>query len=106
MGDSGITAGTADTIADWATADRIDMPISGATGNYQELSTTEATIEAAAAYAESQVTNTAIVHAFLYNSTADKGFLLSDLDNDDVFETGVVLAGAGAAADFAFGNLI
>jgi Ca2+-binding RTX toxin-like protein len=106
VGGSGITASTADTITDWATSHRIDTPISGAAGNYQERATTATTIEAAAAYAESQVTNTAVAHVFLYNMTANKGFLLSDLDNDDVFEAGAILTGADAAADFAYGNLI
>jgi Ca2+-binding RTX toxin-like protein len=106
LGDSGITAGSADTVTDWATADRIDTPVAGAASNYQEFATTATTIEGAAAHTESQVTNTAVRHAFAYNSSIDVGFLLSDLDDDDSFETGIILSGAGAAANFAYGNLI
>lgn len=51
----------------------------------REERSTATTIAAAASYAESQITNTAIAHAFLYNASSDIGFLLSDLNNDDTF---------------------
>ncbi len=36
---------------------------------------------------------------FLFNPDTDKGFLLSDLNADGFFETGVVLRNAGLASD-------
>jgi Ca2+-binding RTX toxin-like protein len=106
LGSSGITGTTADTITDWTTADSIDTPIAGSASNYAEYATTATTIGAAASFAQSQVTNPAIAHVFLYNSAADIGFLLSDLDNNDVFEMGVILTGAGAASEFSYADLI
>ena len=43
---------------------------------------------------------------FLYNATAKTGYLLSDLNDDNVFETGVVLKGASAATAFGFGDIL
>ena len=91
-GSSGITSASADTITDWsAAADWIGMRIAGTSANYREASTTSTSIEAAASQAEATFTSGSISHVFLYNSTTDTGYLLSDLDNDNRFETGVVL---------------
>jgi Ca2+-binding RTX toxin-like protein len=97
---SGITTASADTIADWrARVDWIDMSIRGTSGNYREASTTATSIEAAAAQAEGRFTSASTVHVFLYNAATDRGYLLSDLNNDNRYETGVVIRGAGSAAD-------
>lgn len=106
LGASGITVITVDTVVDWATSDSIDTTITGAASTYADYATTATTIGTASSYAESQVTSTAIAHVFLYNASAGVGFLVSDLDNNDVFETGVVLTGAGAAGAFSYADLI
>ncbi len=82
------------------------MPITGRARNYQETSTSATSIEAAAALAESTYTNPRIAHVFLYNSGTDTGYLVSDLDNDNQFETGVVLNNAGLASDFGYTHII
>jgi hypothetical protein len=47
-----------------------------------------------------------ISHVFLFNAASNRGFLLSDLDNNGTFETGIVLAKAGSAAAFDWSNII
>ena len=102
-GSSGIRTTSADTIADWnASRDWIETPIWGTSTNYREASTTATSIAEAAAQAESTFTSARIAHVFLYNRTADQGYLLSDLNNDNRFETGVVLRGAGSAGDMSY----
>lgn len=104
---SGITTATADVIRDWNAAnDWVDMPIIGTARNYRETSTSATSIEAAAALAESTYTDPRIAHVFLYNSSTDTGYLLSDLNNDDRFETGVVLRNAGFASDFDYSYIV
>ena len=82
------------------------MRIAGTSANYREASTSSTSIEAAASQAEATFTSGSISHVFLYNSTTDTGYLLSDLDNDNRFETGVVLSGAGSAADMNYRFII
>jgi Ca2+-binding RTX toxin-like protein len=53
-----------------------------------------------AAAAETKATSTASTYFFLFNQAADRGYLLADLNNDDTFETGLILVGAGNAGDF------
>ncbi len=43
---------------------------------------------------------------FLYNAATDTGYLLSDMNNDGGFETGIVLKGAGAAGNFSYSDII
>ena len=88
--------------------DSIETVISGTSANYFERSVGASvdTIEEAAAFAQANVTNSAIEHLFFYNSTSDVGFLLMDTDNNDVFEIGVILAGKGSATDFSYADLI
>jgi len=106
-GSSGISSFTADVIADWNGAyDFVDMPIRGTAANYVEASTAVTTISGAAAEAEYWYSDLGVNHVFLYNSTIDRGFLLSDLNNDTVFETGVVLKKAGYASDFSYFDII
>jgi len=105
QGDSPSTGLQADTIADWNAAhDRIDMPIAGTAANYVEHSTTLNTISAVAAHANTN--HTADTYVFLYNSATDTGYLVADLDNNNVFETGVILAGAGSAGDLNWTHII
>jgi Ca2+-binding RTX toxin-like protein len=102
-GESGITTATADTIADWNAADDwINTTRAATAANYREASTTATSIETAAAAAEARFTSGSIVHVFLYNPQTDTGYLLSDLNNDNRFETGVILEDAGRASDMSY----
>jgi Ca2+-binding RTX toxin-like protein len=106
-GTSGISSKTADVIADWNPAfDFVDMPIRGTFDNYAEGATTASTIAAAADDAEYWYSDLGVNHVFLYNSVIDRGFLLSDLNNDTVFETGMVLNKRGYASDFSYLDII
>ena len=108
FGDSAVQTTTVDKIRDWSVTDAIDTAFTGTSGpstNYAEFATTAATIEGAAQDAEG-LAGPDIVHGFLYNQAKDIGFLVSDLDRNFVFETGVVLFGAGTAGDFGFANLV
>ncbi len=91
---------------DWKPGDEIDLKIAGTTTNYKEAATTATSIETAAAFAEQKFTSTSTSHVFLYNARTDTGFLISDLNNDDEFETAIVLKGAGAASDFSYNDII
>ncbi len=106
-GTSGITTATADVIQDWSAAyDAVDMTIIGMSGNYREAVTNANSIADAAAAAEARFTSTSISHVFLYNSRTDTGYLVSDLNNDDRYETGVVLRNAGLASDFSYAHIV
>jgi hypothetical protein len=101
------TVSTADLIRDWNVSfDHIDMPSAGTSGNYAEASTAVASMRQAASFVESTFLDPDITHAFVYNANMDKGYLLSDINNDDVFETGVILRGAGSAADMDYTSII
>jgi serralysin len=90
---------------DWNAADdSIDMPIAGNAANYIEHATTLTLTADVADHASDFHDNKTYV--FLYNSVNDTGYLVADLNNDDVFETSVVLAGAGAAADLHWADII
>jgi len=79
------------------------MPIAGTAANYSEHSTTLTSISSVAAHANTN--HTADTYVFLYNSVNDTGYLVADLDNNNVFETGVILAGAGSAADLNWSDI-
>lgn len=110
LGDSGITTATADVVGDWHAAtetefmgatglvgDLIDMPVAGTASNYAEAFTEAPSIEAAAAEAQSLFGNTSIRHVYLYDEGAlDMSYLLSDLDNNGTFETGVIFTAGWA----------
>lgn len=107
LGASGITTGTADVIAAWnGNQDLIDAPVAGTAANYRESATNASTINAAAAFAEATYTAADVVHVFLYNAGAGTGYLVSDLDRDGTFETGVVLRNAGRASSFDFDTIV
>lgn len=96
---SGITATSADRIADWSSADdRINLAFAGSRSNYLELGTSATTVAAAAAAAEAATATKSYV--FLFNAASDTGFLFADLNNNDRFETGIILAGAGSGLNF------
>jgi Ca2+-binding RTX toxin-like protein len=99
-GDSSPTTSMADTIMDWNRSfDFIDMTIKGTSRNYREVETDALSIATAASDADYLYGDTSIRHVFLFNPDTDKGFLLSDLNADGFFETGVVLRNAGLASD-------
>ncbi len=106
LGTSGITVTRADTITDWNSNDVIDLALRGTSTNYAERATSAGTIQAAAAFAENTFTDPKIAYVFLYNKARDVGYLLSDLNNDDRFENGVVLRSAGLAGDFGFLDIV
>ncbi|WP_201864683.1 calcium-binding protein [Microvirga soli] len=102
-GASGLSTSTADTIRDWNRSyDSLDMSIKGTTRNYREVSTDAASIATAASDADFLYGDTSVRHVFLYNSDIDRGFLVSDLNADGRFETGVVLRNAGLASDMSY----
>ena len=106
-GDSGLTTRTADTITDWNRSfDFIDMTIRGTKSNYREVETDARYISTAASDADYLYGDTNVRHVFLFNPDTDKGFLVSDLNADGVFETGIVLKNAGLASDMRYDYII
>jgi len=102
-GTSGLSSSTADIITDWNRSyDWIDMTIKGTSTNYREMSTSATSISSAAYQADYWYGDTSVRHVFLYNSSTDKGYLVSDLNADGLFETGVVLNKAGLASDMSY----
>jgi Ca2+-binding RTX toxin-like protein len=102
-GDSGLSTSTADTITDWNRSfDFIDMTIKGTKSNYREINTDARSIATAASDADFVYGDTNVRHVFLLNPDIDRGFLVSDLNADGVFETGVVLKNAGLASDMSY----
>jgi Ca2+-binding RTX toxin-like protein len=107
QGTSGLTPATVDVITDWVGAyDVIDMPVAGNFYNYGEAETTATSIVQATNEAASWFPDPGVQHVFLYNPYIDKGFLVSDLNGDGAFETGVVLNKAGYASDFEYFNIV
>ncbi len=99
-GESGLTTSTADTITDWHKSfDSIDMTIKGTRSNYREVMTDAVSIATAASDADYLYRDTSVRHVFLFNPDTDTGYLVSDLNADGLFETGVVLKNAGLASD-------
>lgn len=106
-GDSNAVTGQADTIHNWDVRyDYIDSTIAGTSSNYREAATSFTSID----NARWQVENTSSLrtgdHVLLYNAQTDTGYLLSDLDRNFTFETGVVIKGAGAASDMNWSDII
>lgn len=107
MGDSQAHVGQADTIYDWNVSyDYIDSSIRGRASGYSEAATSATNIDAA----RYQVEHTAGLrdgdHAFLYNAQTDTGYLLSDLNGNYTFETGVIIRGAGSASDMNWSDIV
>ena len=106
-GTSGLSASTADTIRDWNRSDDwIDMTVRGTSGNYREAKTSATSIASALIRAEDLYPSAKIKHVFLYNSKTDTGYLISDLNSDGRFDTGVVLKNAGLASDMSYAYII
>lgn len=107
QGDSNSYSGGADTIYDWNVSyDYIDSSIAGNSYNYAEASTWSTSIDSARYQVESSSTLRVEDHVFLYNSSTDTGYLLSDLDSNYSFETGVVIRGAGSSYDMNYSDII
>ena len=99
-GSSGLSTNTVDTITDWSRIyDTIDMTVRGTSANYREASTSATSISSALIRAEDLYPSASVKHVFLYNSKTDTGYLVSDLNSDGQFDTGVVLRNAGLASD-------
>ena len=106
-GTSGLSTSTADTIRDWNRLDDwIDMTVKGTAGNYREAKTSATSISSALIRAEDLFPSASIKHVFLYNSKTDTGYLVSDLNSDGQFDTGVVLKNAGLASDMSYTYII
>lgn len=82
------------------------MTIKGTRSNYREVETDALSIATAASDADFLYGDTSVRHVFLFNPDTDKGFLISDLNQDGVFETGIVLKNAGLASDMRFDYII
>jgi Ca2+-binding RTX toxin-like protein len=106
-GTSGLSTSTVDTITDWNRSDDwIDMTVRGTAGNYREAKTSATSIGSALIRAEDLFPSASIKHVFLYNSKTDTGYLVSDLNSDGQFDTGVVLKNAGLASDMSYTYII
>jgi len=106
-GTSGLSTSTVDTITDWNRVyDSIDMTVRGTAGNYREAKTSATSIGSALIRAEDLFPSASIKHVFLYNSKTDTGYLVSDLNSDGQFDTGVVLKNAGLASDMSYTYII
>ena len=98
QGDSNVTDGTSDTIHDWSPKyDKIDSTIAGKFSNYQEVfSLFTDNIKNAKFLVENNSDLREEDHVFVYNGR--DGFLMSDLDRNGTFETGVKLLDEGHAS--------
>ena len=106
-GTSGLSSSTVDTITDWNRSyDSIDTNVRGTSTNYREHDTFATSIAAAVDDAEDLYPSTSIKHVFLFNPDTDTGYLVSDLNSDGAFDTGVVLRNAGLASDMSYLYLI
>jgi Ca2+-binding RTX toxin-like protein len=106
-GSSGLSTNTVDTIRDWNRSDDwIDMTVRGTSANYREAKTSATSIGSALIRAEDLFPSASIKHVFLYNSKTDTGYLVSDLNSDGQFDTGVVLKNAGLASDMSYTYII
>ena len=105
-GDSNSDSWSADTIYDWNRSyDYIDSSIAGTSSNYGEAATSATSIEGARYQVEHSSLRSED-HAFVYNAGTDTGYLLSDLDRNYTFETGVIIRGAGSASDMSHSDII
>ena len=106
-GTSGLSTSTVDTITDWNRSDDwIDMTVRGTSANYREAKTSATSIGSALIHAEDLFPSASVKHVFLYNSKTDTGYLVSDLNSDGQFDTGVVLRNAGLASDMSYTYII
>lgn len=106
-GESNAIAGQADTIQDWNRSyDYIDSSLTGTSANYAETSTGALSITTARGQVENSSTLKYEDHVFLYNAQTDTGYLMSDLDSNYTFETGVIIKGAGVATDMHWTDIV
>ena len=99
------TSGTFDTITDFATtADKLDMDVAGAVGNYVEVDGTGMTFAQAQAAADTAIVP-GIAHVFVYNVAGD-GYLFSDVTMDGAIDGQVKLTGLTTAAGLDFADII
>ena len=100
------TSGTFDTITDFATtADKLDMDVAGAVGNYVEINGTGMTFAAAQAAAQVQFNGGTVAHVFVYDVAGD-GYLFSDVTLGGVIDGQVKLTGLTTAAGLDFADII
>jgi serralysin len=105
LGHSPSTDAEADTIADWDVEDDfINLPVAGTDANYAEAPTSFTNMEGARHQVESSPNLGD--HMFLYNSYTDTGYLLSSIDGDFIFETGIIIVGAGSALDMDWSDIV
>lgn len=103
--DSHFSAGFTDTLKDWdVRADYILTSVRGTSSNYLEYQTTATNTNAV--HNEIFGLRTVKDHVFAYNPSTDTGYLLSDLDGDNYFDSGVIIEGAGSAADMNYSDLV
>ena len=106
-GDSNALTGQNDWIYDWNSSyDYIDSSIKGTSSNYAERATSVTNLATARSVVENDNNLNYKDHVFLYNASQDRGYLLSDLDGNYTFETGVIITGAGSASDMAYSDII
>ena len=94
-----------DTITDFATtADKLDMDLAGAVGNYVEINGTGMTFAQAQAAADTAIVP-GIAHVFVYNVAGD-GYLFSDVTLGGAIDGQVKLTGLTTAAGLDFADII
>lgn len=107
QGNSNATNNEADFIADWdVREDWIDSPLAGRSNGYSEAMTAATSMDSARYQVEHTASLSDGDHTFLYNPSTDTGYLLSDLDGNYTFETGVIIKGAGSASDMSWSDII
>ena len=110
-GDSGTTATTADTIADFNSADdSIKLGVAGTANNYVEAdaggaSTLAAQVTAAESAFASNTTGLQYYLAFNIDAGGN-GALIVDSNNDNAADMVIQLTGVGAAAGFDFADIV
>ena len=102
-GTSGTKSSTADTITKWSPADSVDMPVAGSISNYEEGRISFTNVEDVVECINDKGKATFV---FAYNPKVDTGWLLTDLNNDDKYESCIVLKGSGSYNDFSYLDII
>lgn len=96
-----------DTIMDWSAQDSLYAGYAaGDNLNYAEAPTQARSLARAQAEAEAGDWGPYNDYVFLYNAATDTGYLLADNSGEPGYETGVILRGAGSAADMNWRHLV